>query len=62
MWRPHFNYRDEQNWPPREHPLYSAFHDARLGLGDWNYRRALEFAALTDGQNVRSHSNVSEQK
>lgn len=45
-WTPHFDFGDESRWPPREHPLYGLFHDARLGLGDWPYKNALEYAEL----------------
>lgn len=45
-WKPHLDYDDESRWPPREHPLCSMFHDARLGLCEWNYLKALEYAQM----------------
>ena len=54
-WEPHFDYKDESRWPPKDHPLYSAFHDARLGFGngEWNYRKALEYGQLVALQVVK---------
>lgn len=49
-WKPHFDFHDESRWPPREHPLYSMFHDARLGMSPWNYQKALEYAELVRRQ------------
>lgn len=43
-WTPHSDYHDEARWPPRDHPLFGMFHDARLGMGEWNYKNALKFA------------------
>lgn len=47
-WTPNEDFHNESLWPPREHPLYSLFHDARLGLcnGKWNYQKAIEYAEL----------------
>jgi hypothetical protein len=49
-WTPHHDYHDETRWPPRDHPLYGMFHHARLGFEDWQYRKALEYAALAQGK------------
>lgn len=51
-WTPHKDFHDSNRWPPQTHPLYSMFHDARLGIQPWNYLKALEYGELVRGVNA----------